>query len=105
MGPNQISRNYCNLYGIWPHIALVAFTIGFKAYKPIKMGHDNLNISYKPHRAESYMWNEPGWDDLDSYKTSCFERPQPSRLAGQCKVQVENGRSRLRNNAGSCKRN
>ena len=68
------------------------------------MGHDNLDIMYKPHMAESYMWNEPGWDDLDSYKTSCIERPQPSRLSGQCKVQVENGRSRFRNNAGSCKR-
>ena len=69
------------------------------------MGHDNLDIIYKPHMAELYMWNELGWDDLDSCKTSCFERPQPSHLAGQCKEQVENARSQFRSNAGSCKRN
>ena len=104
MGPIPISGNQCNLYGTGLQIALVAFTISFKADNPIKKGHDNLDIIYKPHMAESCRWNGPGWDDLDSYKTSCFERPQPSRHAGQCKVQVENGRSRLRNNVGSCKR-
>ena len=76
-----------------------------EAYKPTKMDNDNLDRIYKPHMAELYMWNELGWDDWDSCKTSCFERPQPSHLAGQCKVQVENARSRFRNNAGSCKRN
>ena len=69
------------------------------------MGHDNLDRTYKPHMAELCMWNELGWDGLGSYKKSCSEQPQPSRLAGQCKVQVENARSRLRNNAESCKRN
>ena len=105
MGHDQISRNQRNLYGIWPHIALDAFTTGFKANKPTKMGHDNLDRIYKPHMAELYMLNELGSDDLDSCKTSCFERPPPSHLAGQCKEQVENARSQFRNNAGSCKRN
>ena len=105
MGNDQISRNQRNSYGIWPHIALDAYTAGFKANKPTKMGNYKLDRIYKPHTAELYTLNELGSDDLDSGKTSCSERPQPSHLAGQCKEQVGNARSQFRNNAGSCKRN
>ena len=105
MGHDRISRNQRNLYCIWPHIELDAFKNGFKAYKPTKMGNYKLYRIYKPHTAELYTLNELGSDDLDSGKTSCSERPQPSHLVGQCKEQVGNARSQFRNNAGSCKRN
>ena len=105
MGHEQISRNQRNLHDIWPQIALDAYTAGCKANKPTKMGNYKLDRIYKPHTAELYTLNELGSDDLDSSKTSCFERPQSFHLAGQCKEQVGNARSQFRNNAGSCKRN
>ena len=54
--------------------------------------------------AESYKWSEQGWDDSDSCRTSMSEPPQPSHRVGQCKLPIDNARSRFRNNAGNCKR-
>ena len=105
MGHDQISRNQRNSYGIWPHIALDAYTAGFKANNPTKMSNYKRDRIYKPHTAGLYTLNELVSDGLDSSKTSCFERLQSSHLAGQCREQVGNARSQYRNNVGSCKRN
>ena len=73
------------------------------AHNLIKMCHNKLERINEPHMAESYTWNEQGWDDSDSCRTSLSERPQPSHLDGQCKAPLDNVKSRCRNNAGNCK--
>ena len=71
------------------------------AHKHTKMSNDKLDIINEPRMAESYMWNELGWDESGSCRTSCFGRPQSSHLAGQCRAPVENVRSQYQNNAGN----
>ena len=67
------------------------------------MSHNKLERINEPHMAELYTWNEQGWDDSDSCRTSLSERPQPSHLDGQCKAPLDNVKSQCQNNAGSCK--